>query len=804
MAGGQVARLYSVQSGHSVTLQFQFGNQVPSDLALETFRATSSDLLATQIHDSNGQYLDQPISTASMQIVDQKSIANGGSITVTQPDGIYLLLAADASGQYGAMWLDVSKYGVVLRQDDQKIVVAGQDLTSGATTPTFQITFFNLQGGVQSVISGSFSGTGEFAANYPAPIDVAVATSGGEDVIIPVSAPQTNADIKVVGNLSTQPQIFLTTDRAGYQKGDTVNFGGVLRLSNDQAYTIPNGMSVAVWSGYGQSKLVKQTAPVAADGTFGGSFVMPDAAFNADGTDAQMNLYAGTPAEMASDNSPFFTVVDAIGSNSPAARITVSFDKATYVASDSITASIAGVDGTGKALAAKSTALTIYFTDHAARPSEMDSFATPSTWGLPVGQADVPVVLDANGHATYTFKANLAQKAADEEVTLVATYGTGVAEALGARSAIVYQAADEVFMLPSRTVYEPGDSVIAPFVVETLAGQRVANMPVVYQFDQTSYQGSTATTTAVASGGLTTDANGLGTVRTVYSGPTGAVVLRIKGKDAAGNTFEDARPMTVTSDPASLVSFGPTDTLTQLSVTTDKIAYSSGDTAHLTITAPAAETVLLSLERGRIHQYRWLTLTQGDNQLALLISPDLGPGFTATFSYFRNGAYTTEGLPISVNNSTRLIKVTATPDHASYTAGQTAHVSVTVTDSTGAPVAASLLIDGFDASMSQYKLVDQGSIAGAFFSPAARGTNGSSSLVGIGSWGGRCGGGGMGPQPAVTNPGRTAVWFTDVTTDASGHATVDVPVGQGPVRLVLIASSATTSVGQTQMDLNVQ
>ena len=104
---------------------------------------------------------------------------------------------------------------------------------------------------------------------------------------------------------------------------------------------------------------------------------------------------------------------------------------------------------------------------------------------------------------------------------MAVTYGSGATAALGARSAIVRQAADEIFLLPSRTVYAPGDGVIAPFVVETATGQRAANVPVAFELDRTDYQGDNVTTTVVGSGTLTTDANGLGTVRATYSGPVG-------------------------------------------------------------------------------------------------------------------------------------------------------------------------------------------------------------------------------------------------------------------------------------------
>lgn len=797
----QVARVYSAQSGQSVSVTLQFGDAVPSAIVLETFRASSGELLSAQVHDATGVYLDQPIATTAMQSVAKQDVANGATYTVTQPDGVYLLLAWDETGQYGAMWLDVSKFGVILRQDDQRIVLAGQDLTTGATTPAFDVTFFNLEGGVQPVLSSSFAGTGEFAVGYPAHIDMAVATSGGEEVVIPLVTPQTNADIKVVGDLSAQPQIYLTTDRAGYQKGETLHFAGIVRMSNDQAYTIPEGMTVAVWSGYGPDRPVNQTALVAADGTFSGSFAMPHAAFNTDGTDGQMTIYAGTIAQADAGVSPSFTVIATLGDHAPAGRITISFDKSTYVASDTIVASLSGTDSSGEPLAAKSVVLTVYSTGRSSQPSELDSFAAQNTWGLPVLENE-SVTLDASGRARFSFKADLAATASDQEITLSATYGSGVTAVVSARTAIVYQAAYEAYLLPSRTVYQPGDQVIAPFVVETTAGQRAPTMAVAYEIDRTDYEGSTVTTTVVATGTLTTDASGLGVVRTTYSGPVGAVVLRIKGKDAAGNVFEDAKQLIITDDPASLLSLGQTDALLQMSVTTDKIAYATGDEAQLVVTSPAAQDVFLSLERGRIHRYEWVSLAPGDNPLTITITPDLAPGFTLTFSYFRNGSFFTEGLPIRINNSDRLLTVTLDPDRTSYTSGQVAHVTIAVTDSSGAPVTATLLIDGYDAFMSANKLVDEESIAGAFFSPAARGTNGSSSLTGAGNWGGRCGGAYGGPQPAVTNPGHLAVWLTAVTTDANGTATIDVPIAEGSVRLVVFAATSTTSLGQVQMDLN--
>jgi uncharacterized protein YfaS (alpha-2-macroglobulin family) len=242
------------------------------------------------------------------------------------------------------------------------------------------------------------------------------------------------------------------------------------------------------------------------------------------------------------------------------------------------------------------------------------------------------------------------------------------------------------------------------------------------------------------------------------------------------------------------------DTLRQLMVTTDKLAYAPSDTARLTITSPRAENVLVSLERGRIHHYEWVRLGQGDTQVTLAITPDLVPGFTVTFSYFAGGHFITEGLPISVSNRSRLLNVTVKPDRSTYAPGQTAHLLISVTDAMSAAPPATLILRAYDTQISSYELVDATSVAGAFLTPAVRATNASSSLVGIGDWGGRCGGGYMGQAPMM-NPGRSVGWFPRLTSDKAGNVSIDLVVPAGTTRIDVFAAGGQSTWGQAEVDL---
>ncbi len=810
LSGDESVRLVSSPSGRPVTLTLQSGAQVPPSVALKTYRATAQDLLAAFVY-SNGAYLDKPLATSQMTPVDDGGptmtasgartsvVQNNIQVTISEPDGLYVVVAASSAGQYGAVWIDFSHYVLLLRQDDQRVIVAGEDASTGTTTDKFDITFYSLAGGIQAKASGSFTGTAEFPAKYPAGFDMAVALAGGETVVAPMAAPQTNGDIRVTTDLSQEPKIFVATDRFAYGRGETVRFAGAVRLSNDQVYTLGTGVQVAIWSWAIPGTLA--VVNVAADGTFSGSFVMPTAAFSSDGTDAALQLMASSPADVdgISYLATSFNVV-ALGAHSPPSSLTVSLDKPSYVASDTIVASLSGITSSGQPLAGQTLNLTVYASQHIVQPAEFDNFAAPTTWGEPVVQS-VAVKLDATGHATYSVKANVAGKAADEDITVAATYGAGAATAVGARTATVYQAADEVFLLPARSAYQQGQTVVAPFVVETRDGARVPFAAIAYALTTTDYSGNQPITTTLLSGTVTADSNGQGVVRAPLTIAAGAPNLQLRGKDQAGNVFEDDGSVII-GVPQFVSSWGGTNP--GLDVLADKMSYAPGDTAQLTVRSPGPATVLLSAERGRVRQYRIVRLVKGDNALSFQVTPDLAPGFNLVFSYVQDGSYTSQALPMHVINTGHLLKVTLSPDQASYTKGQTAHVTLTVSDATGAAVAANVLADGYDARMSAYKLVDQGSIAGTFLTPDRWTTNGSSSLLGVGTWGGMCGGGNVAGAPDPVYAGQSVVWMPDLAVDASGHATIDVPLSAGTVRLAVFVGTPSSGWGQAEIEVKAQ
>lgn len=784
-SSGRLARLLPVRSGAPVQVTLRTGPAVGDDLKVRTFRATAADLLQALVHAPDAPLTVNRVDTARLVEVDSRGpLRNGAVLEYRLPDGIYVAVALAGGRQVGAFWLDFSRYAVAVRQDDQKIVAAGVDLAGGSEAVPVQLTLYDLTGGVRRLGATSFTGTGELASPYPALGEVAVATAGGQDVVVPLAIPETGADVKVLGGLGGRLQLFLVTDKLGYTRGETVRFAGQARFSNDQAYTAAAGAGLKVWIGEATKPIELAAGP---DGRFSGAFPMPDSAF----ADPERQLairVTGAGAQAASEASSV-TSVRALAGSPGVGAVAVALDKPAYLVTDTITASVKA-----PGLAGRTVSLAMLVSKHATRPAESDAFAAPTLLGTRL-MAGIPLQLDASGAGTYTFSSSLARASSDQELTITVATTDAI---VGARSAVLYQAKSSVFLLPGRAAYGPGSEVYAPFVVENRDGSRAAAQALTYEVSHVEYQNSHATSVPVASGSVTSDARGMGVIRFQYTGPSGVGIVRLSGRDAAGNSFQDSRELTIGADDAVPSYFGASDGLRVLDVSTDRLVYSPGDVARLSVRSPAAGSILLSGERGRIHFHRLLNVVKGDNQVQIEITPDLAPGFTATFSHFRDGVFVSEGLPIAVSARDRLLKVTISPP-AGIAPGQPAQVAITVTDSKGAPVSAGLIVSGYEAAMVSGLLVDQPSLAGAFLAPALRSTNASSSMSGIGSWGGRCGGGLAAAALAPVLPGGSALWAPALVTDAAGRAIVPLP-GSAPLRLAVMAATA-GAFGQAEADL---
>src|SRR4029079_7436096 len=116
------------------------------------------------------------------------------------------------------------------------------------------------------------------------------------------------------------------------------------------------------------------------------------------------------------------TDIVALGPHTPLSTLTVALNKQSFLMNENVVATITGKNSKGLPLAVQTVNVTVYVNQLSQQPAEYDSFAQPATFGDPVVQ-DAKVKLDNSGRGTYSFKANVGGKRADEQVTVVATFG---------------------------------------------------------------------------------------------------------------------------------------------------------------------------------------------------------------------------------------------------------------------------------------------------------------------------------------------------------------------------------------------
>ena len=123
----------SVQVGKDENYSFSVGSSVDPSGEINVYKADQSALIDSLQSDANqlggnstdGVFVNPLIDTSNMTLVQsQKGLADGDTLKVNLPIGVYAIVASASGAQVGNTWLVVTDLGVALRQDDQQVVVA--------------------------------------------------------------------------------------------------------------------------------------------------------------------------------------------------------------------------------------------------------------------------------------------------------------------------------------------------------------------------------------------------------------------------------------------------------------------------------------------------------------------------------------------------------------------------------------------------------------------------------------------------------------------------------------------------------
>ncbi|MBI4098171.1 MAG: hypothetical protein HY426_03975 [Candidatus Levybacteria bacterium] len=755
------------------------------------------------------------------KLLETRVIKDNSSLQkLTLQPGVYYLEATDGRKKiYGASFVVVSKSGVVLRQDDQKVILATLDADTGKKiSESAEAVFYNLKDAPTRVGGASYNELERgFSSPFSQRIDAALVTIGNETVFIPLQIIYSLAEIKVYQDLEKEPRIFVYTERPIYKPGDRVFFRGIVRKDSDSLYKLPppgTPVYLTTENYTNRDEPTRITALTDSKGVFYGDFtIAKDKKASTEYLSASLSPFGDSNYSIFSAN---YDVAEYV---KPKYEIKVEKASGDYLRHEKPKFTITGKFFSGQPMAGAKVEYQAYSQDYYESEKmvynknfNINKFGGMcgggfdfEYYGQPLGEAK-EVELDQNGKAVV--EAPLDPKALlSQKITLSAKKTDDAKnEIIGMDSSIRHAGAFNIFFIPSSDSYKPGDTAEVPFYAEELNGEKVVGKEFKYRFIEDSYSGSRSIEKEIASGHLRSDDNGKGIINfTIPQSPDDYRYVIVEGTDRFGNKVETKKSIYVTSKSASRYTWRSSyDTF--LKITSSQNSFQLGQSISLTVNSPQDLDVLLTLERGRVYNPQIVHLQKGDNKISIPVTPELSPSITPVFSFFYNGAYYTEGLSLNVPAMHKLLNISVNPNKEEYKKGENALLTIKVKDASGNPIASELSMGIVDKAIYALRKNATPSVHSEFYYFRDRRTNASSSLTWVGSYGGGGGGGGDGGGDLFSKLVDTLYWNPNIVTDSSGEVTLSVPLGSSTTtwKALVIGSDEATDVGQADTEFLVK
>ncbi|HVX24288.1 MAG TPA: Ig-like domain-containing protein [Candidatus Saccharimonadales bacterium] len=807
-------QLTSLSSGQQDTYSLSLGGDVGPSVNVTLYKGTIPQLLQSLAYQtitsedgySYPSFSSQSVDVSSLQAVESaKSVKNNGQYTVSQPDGLYVAVATDSEGhQVGFVWIDVTNFGVMLRQDDQKVVLDAQSLGDQQQVST-NVTFYNLENGVNQIGQVTVNGLTTASLPFKPSLDVAVADNNGEQAVIPVSILDTQGDIRADQDLSSKLAIYGITDKPSYKVGETLNYSAFVRSDNDAQYALPSsGQQVNLYVStdkYG-TPLASFSASVDSDGMISGSLpITSDWLTPGNDHIAQLGIFAKS-ADGKVDNAVSvagFTVTDQANATD---TVTVHFAKTDYLPSDNISATITATDAKGQPMANAVVSVHTLAEDYYENDpvSNLDNFGS---LGYDVKGSPQRVTLNAQGQGTITVDPKeLPADGTSQQVTVQANVrGTKGPGAAGGATVIIHQASGSLLFAPGRDAIPPGQALVGRVYAKQLDGSPMANAAIQYKL--VGAKGETETT--LAHGSTTSNGNGLAVITLTVPASASqydSLQLVATTSDQYHNQLEASNYYFVGASDDKYDTSGAV--LEQLDVSGSTGNVSVGDTVNLTINTPSAIQAMVTMDRGRIYNQKLVHFNAGNNTFSFKVTANLAPSFTLTFGYFVNGVYHSEGTQFNVSEASHKANVALTAPHQAVKANKSVNVAVNVSDSNGHALPASLIVDAVSSNAYNYTNRVTPPIFATLFTPQPIMTSSSSSLTTIGGGGGKCGGGGWDTSGFSSALSTTLSWQPKVSTNSSGTAVIKLTPPKGSWTVTVYAMSDNTVVGSSSTTITAK
>ncbi|MEZ4861874.1 MAG: MG2 domain-containing protein [Caldilineaceae bacterium] len=615
-------------------------------------------------------------------------------------------------------------------------------------------------------------------------------------------------------------RIYLYTDRPIYRPGHTINYQAFLRNNLTSGYTpLSAGTPVTVTLRDSRSNVVATIAKtVDAYGALDGAFVLGD--------EPPLGQYQVEVNVGGQTQSQALQVEEY---RKPEYAVEVQTPADFAVMGDKIPVTVAADYFFGQPVGSAAVKLQIYrqriyrysywwWYEYGAYGRELVTELTSQTDGQGRWQTDFTPEATSDYDVRYTLVATVTD-AREQPVT-------------GEQSVNVHW---NTFTLQASTPqygYRAGEAVTVNLSARDHGEQPVAGQVVKVRIIR-HYWDDQSETDAVTPQETTTNAQGAAQL-TFTNVPQGWYRIVATSTDARGRTVTGYNYLWVYDPQSDVWWYTNSD---QISITADRDSYAPGDTAHLLIQSRVTGLALLTLERAGVHEEKLVPITGPMTTVDVPITDDFAPNIFAQIHLFqrtevfgdqgsgqpREGQLLTAQTELQVPATDKRLTVTINADATSYLPGAPATLTLQVTDAAGQPVQARLGVALVDEAIFALQEELAADLFDAFYGAAGNSVATYDSLVRRPFdyyWGPLTDDGATptiegtptpsspaeegGALTGTTAPRRTfldtAYWNAQITTDATGKATLTVPLPDNLTtwRVIVRAITVDTQVGETR------
>jgi len=633
---------------------------------------------------------------------------------------------------------------------------------------------------------------------------------------------------------STQPFIYMYSDRAIYQPGQTIYYRGIIRQPNNGRYSntalrsIPleiYGISNDPSMGYAQNESF--SAEVSSWGTFSGEYVIPE---NAQPGSYYIQATGGLSAYLS------FTVAEY---RKPEIDLSVDFSSTGYIRGQDLQAQVDAQYYFGAPAGSQAFTWTLYASQgYFSIPGGYQTGTYSSAWwgySSEMYYSDLGQFIisgegstNSNGTAQITIPSSdiLAVLATENlyNMTLEVTIQDETGMPTSARGETQLHMADfYIGVRPDQWGGTAGEELGFSVLTTGWDTQSSPSHTLEATFSRVEWEQSGTDPytmapsyepvyTTVGSTDFVTDADGHARLSFTPDQP-GTYVLSVRGEGAVTEV------LTWVGGIGSAV--WPTLPDQQIELTADAGEYIPGDTANIFIPNPlgAGAVGLVSIERGEVMRYQTIQFTGSSYTLALDLSADDAPNIYVSVIILGQGSsgdttFRIGYIQLLVDPVEEVLNIELTAQPAIAGPGDTVQFNILVTDDQGRPVSGEFSAALVDKAVLALMTPNATDITTAFYAPQPLGVNTGLMLavysnrfgdeaVRAEAPAGGLGGGGDGATTVREDFQDTAFWDGTIVTDGEGRAQFSVTLPDNLTTWVLTVRGLDeqTRVGEAELEL---